>query len=165
MFKLNEPVDAQKLEKLAKRYKGADPLSLKACFLLLRSGSRVLGELEAIAKNYNLNQSRFLILEMLNQADSKSMTVSEITDKLDISRATTSILLDSLDNEGLTKRMVHSEDRRKVVVELQAKGVELMEEVLPKVYAKIGQTIGCLSAEEREELIKVLDKVNSSLGE
>jgi DNA-binding MarR family transcriptional regulator len=165
MFKLNEYVDEKKLEKLSERYKGADPLSLRACFLLLRSGSRVLGEIEAIARNYSLNQSRFLILEMLNQSATKSLTVSEITDKLDISRATTSILLDSLDNEGLTRRAVHGEDRRKVVVELQPKGVELMEEILPKVYAKIGQTIGCLTAGEREELIKVLDKVNASLGD
>lgn len=163
MFKLNEFVDGVKLDRLSQRYKNADPLSLKACFMLLRSGTLVLNELENLSRKYNLNQSRFHILDLLNHADAKRLTVSEITEKLDISRATTSILLDALEQDGLTKRTVHGGDRRRVVVELLPRGIELMDELLPQVYARIGQTIGCLTEGERQDLITLLERINQSI--
>lgn len=92
------------------------------------------------------------------------MPLKKIGEKLFVSGANITCVIDNLEKEGLVKRVPSVEDRRIIIAELTSKGREKMEEVFPIHAKNITNIAAILSKEEQDELGKLLDKldVNSS---
>ncbi len=71
--------------------------------------------------------------------------------------------LDRLEKAGLTQRAPHPSDRRGVVVQLTAKGRELIDTALAAHVANEHQILAGLTREDREMLAKLLEKLIVSL--
>lgn len=88
------------------------------------------------------------------------MPLKKIGEKLFVSGANITCVIDNLEKETLVKRVPSLEDRRIIIAELTSKGREKMEEVFP-VHAKNMTTItSALNKEEQLELEKLLGKLD-----
>ncbi|RLC07319.1 MAG: MarR family transcriptional regulator [Deltaproteobacteria bacterium] len=164
MFYLKDLPSDRTLKDFTKRYPDLDPSALKSCAVLLRTGSDLLTAFEAILGKYGLSQGRFLTLIVLNRTPDKATNPSTLAEKVGVKRATMTGLLDGLERKAFIERVAHPEDRRKLGIRLTKKGRHLLGGMLPDYYSHIGKLMAKLSEKDRQELNRLLEKVNQGLS-
>lgn len=88
-----------------------------------------------------------------------------IAERLLVSSASMTSLLDTLERRGLVERQPHPTDRRKILVHLTEKARDTVDEMLPILHAVITRAAGDLSETDRVQLIESLTTVWSRLEE
>ena len=119
------------LHDLKRRYSDMDPSAVMSGAVLLRTGSDMLAALEKILGRYGLSLGRFLTLTVLNRDPEEEITPSDLAERVGVTRATMTGLLDTLAKDGWIERIQHNEDRRRVVVRLTSEGLEHLGRILP----------------------------------
>ena len=163
MFFLKDLPTARTLHNLTGRYPDLDPSALMSCIELMRTGSDMLAALEKILGRYGLSQGRFLTLIVLNRDPEEEVSPSDLAERVGVTRATMTGLLDTLTKDGWIERIQHNEDRRRVVVRLTTAGLKHLGRMLPGYYREISEIMAGLNAQEHETLVKVLGKVRQGL--
>ena len=95
--------------------------------------------------------------------DSTSLTMSELAEKMYLTTATMTGIVDELIKKGLTERKFDENDRRVIRVELTLKGKEIygrIREKLLKRYTDILQKLK-LSDKEVERIISVIEELTT----
>lgn len=162
MYLMELPTD-ENLESLAQRYPHMDVRAFKACVTLVRSGIDLLIAFENFLERFKLSQGRFLVLTIMNREPEQAFTPTQLAEKLNVSRATMTGLLDGLEAAGLVERSIHTQDRRKMRVRMTPQGERTMDEILPEYYRSIAMVMGGLSEEEQHELVEMMHKVGMGL--
>jgi DNA-binding MarR family transcriptional regulator len=80
------------------------------------------------------------------------------THKSTISRAVTTLLA-----RALIERVENSDDRRAFELRLSGKGKALYDELIPRLLSKERDILSCLTAQERRDFARTLDKIEQSL--
>ncbi|WP_398477279.1 MarR family winged helix-turn-helix transcriptional regulator [Tardiphaga sp.] len=80
------------------------------------------------------------------------------THKSTISRAVTTLL-----TRELIERVENSDDRRAFELRLSPKGKALYDELIPRLLSKEQDILSCLTAQERSNFARALDKIEQSL--
>jgi DNA-binding MarR family transcriptional regulator len=163
MFFLKDLPTDRNLRDFAERYPNMNPSALKTCAELMRTGSDMLATFERILSQIGLSQGRFLTLIVMNRTPSEAINPSTLADKLGVTRATMTGLLDGLRKQGLIERQIHPEDRRKVGVLLTDSGHRILDKILPDYYRRFAKLTTYLDEGERQTLISLLKKVNQGL--
>ena len=122
MFFLKDLPTYRNLHDLKTRYPDMDPSAVMSGAVLLRTGSDMLAALEKILGRYGLSQGRFLTLTVLNRDPEEEISPSDLAERVGVTRATMTGLLDTLAKDGWIERVQHNEDRRRVVVRLTREG-------------------------------------------
>jgi MarR family transcriptional repressor of emrRAB len=164
MFFLKDLPTDRNLRDFAVRYPNMNPSALKTCAELMRTGSDMLATFERILSQIGLSQGRFLTLIVMNRTPSEVINPSTLADKLGVTRATMTGLLDGLRKQGLIERQIHPEDRRKVGVLLTDSGHRTLDKILPDYYRRFAKLTTYLDEGERQTLISLLKKVNQGLS-
>lgn len=89
------------------------------------------------------------------------ITQSELTEQLGIQPGSASEVLGKLENAGLILRTPSETDRRTAVIRLTASGESAAKEALVQRQVRHRQMFSCLSDEEKETLLQLLEKVNA----
>lgn len=121
----------------------------------LIDGLRVLNRL--MRAQYEGKASQQRILMMLNITG--PMTQRELTEQLDIQPGSASEILSKLENGGLILRVPNETDRRTTDVQLTEEGRALAAEAADKRRGRHEEMFSCLSEEEKETLLSLLEKV------
>lgn len=111
-----------------------------------------------ITKDVNsdgLTPLQYKIIEYI--AVSQPVTLSEISDCMNISMPNTSRELKKLSEKGLCTRITDPADRRRQEITLSAAGESLMNEAFSQIAVRFEQRIAGLTAEERKETERALD--------
>jgi DNA-binding MarR family transcriptional regulator len=109
--------------------------------------------LNRVVRNYGLNHKAFLMLHMLLE-NGGSMTISELTKRLYISRQAVALATRKLEERGLVSREETREDGRKIKVTLTENGVELIREVgMSEWRKKIHNTLMSFVSEKEAKLL------------
>ena len=164
MFFLRDLPTDRNLREFTTRYPNMNPSALKTCTELMRTGSDMLASFERILNQIGLSQGRFLTLIVMNRTPSEAINPSTLADKLGVTRATMTGLLDGLRKQGLIERQIHPEDRRKVGVFLTDSGHRTLDKILPDYYRCFAKLTTYLDEGERQTLISLLKKVNQGLS-
>lgn len=101
------------------------------------------------------SQKRILII--LNEL--KTVTQRELTERLGIKPGSASEILSKLENAGLIIRTQNEDDRRTVDVRLTDSGREVAADALVQRQKRHKEMFSCLSEEEKQELLSLLEKV------
>ena len=165
MFYLLDQPTEEEFQHLAQRYKEMEPSSVKASVTLLKIGSDVLTGFEKMLKNYGLSQGRFLVLIVMNGQPGKLTTPSILAEKIGVTRATMTGLIEGLAKDGFIKRYSHSSDRRKQNLKLTDKGVSLLENLLPDYWSRIYNLMKGLTEKEERQLVQLLRKISDKISE
>ncbi|MCP4347907.1 MAG: MarR family transcriptional regulator [Desulfobacterales bacterium] len=163
MFYLQDLPDDETLHKFAGRYANMDVSAVKSCLILLRTGSDVLTGFELMLNRYGLSQGRFLTLIVMYRTPDVPANPSELAEKIGVTRATMTGLLDKLEKDQFIERHTDAEDRRKIYIRLTLKGISILEQMLPDYYDRISGLMKNLSEDERYQLTFLLQKVNTGL--
>lgn len=113
---------------------------------------------------FDVTPASGLVLGML--ADSETpLPPNVIADRLIITRATVTGLIDSLERRGYVRRQAHQTDRRMVLVEITDVGRRVAGEFRPLIHQNQKAWFSVLSDEAQMQLIDALHQLQGVLRE
>lgn len=112
---------------------------------------------------FGLSGVKYRALMQLQYAGEEGLPLSELGEKMQVSRANITGLIDRLERDGLANRETDLRDRRVVRAKITARAMDLIQSVLP-VHGKFtGMALSALDQNEKEQLIGLLKKLQSGL--
>jgi len=108
-----------------------------------------------------LTPTQFAVLEVLYHLG--PLYASDIARKILKTGGNLTMVVSNLVRCGLVRRSKNAEDRRYVLVELTAKGRELMRRIFPRHAAQIVEAMGRLTPSEQKQLAIFCRKLGTSL--
>ena len=110
---------------------------------------------------YGLHPMHFGMLTIL--ASEGPISQRTLSERTGVDASTMVQRMDTLEEQGLIERGRNAEDRRSYQLELTAKGRVVLEDLQEQAGAHMDRLFGTLSADERGELNRLLQKVAAGL--
>jgi DNA-binding MarR family transcriptional regulator len=148
----------------AEHYPGANATSTEAAMNLVRTAELLIKRIGELVQPFGLSSSSALVLGILADA-ATPLPPNQIADRLIISRATVTGLLDSLEKRGYVRRAPHTSDRRMLLIELTDSGRQVAHEFRVVVHQHETAWMAGLSEPEQARLIGALHQLQAALSE
>ena len=116
------------------------------------------GILDLLQTEYHLSEGKFCVLVVLHQHP-EGVAPSMLAEKVGVTRATISSMLQRMERDGLVAVKADKEDARGKKVRLTKAGNAFMLEILPPHYLRVSKLMERLSEEEQREIIRLLHKL------
>ena len=113
---------------------------------------------------FDLSPATGLVLSILADSE-RPLSPNNIADRLIISRASVTSLLDSLEKRGYARRRPHPSDRRRIWVEPTDLGKHIADEFRPIIHRHQKAWLNVLDEKEQQQLVEMLHRLQSSLLE
>ena len=124
------------------------------------------GELRRNFAKHDLDRASFDVLATLRRSNAEhSLTPAELMRSAMVTSGAISQRLDRIETRGLVSRVPSETDGRGVRVTLTAKGLRLIDTVLPTHVDTENRLVAGLSASERDHLMDLLRTLLESLGD
>ncbi len=130
---------------------------VRTATLISAAGGRIFRE-------FGLTEARFNVLLLLKYKD-RELTQTDVGERLGVTRATITSVLDKLEGKGLISRESVEGNRRIYHVALKVNGLALLERVEPIYREKIGRIMGPLSEKECQTVMKYLGRIRTKASE
>lgn len=137
-------------------------LALDSYIKLSRAADSVTQQINAHLHESGLTISQFGVLEALYHLG--PLSVGQLGEKILKSSGNMTMVVDNLERQGLIERQRQSNDRRRIVVSLTEKGMNLVELLLPAHVQGVIQTMDALSREEQEQLAALCRKLGLAVS-
>ena len=148
----------------SKRYPGASPRATETAMNLVRTSDLLVKRIAELIQPFDLTPSSGLVLGIL--ADfGEPLPPNKIAERLIISRASVTSLIDSLERRGYVRRLPHSTDRRMLLIELTDTGRKVAHEFRLLVHQNQKGWLAVLSEPEQIQLINTLHRLQSALND
>jgi DNA-binding MarR family transcriptional regulator len=149
----------------AGEFPGASRSATEAGANLVHTATLFLDELNRRrATLTSLSPSACQVLAVLDGAG-EPLPSNTIAERLLITTASMTSLLDTLERRGMVRRGPHPTDRRKILVSITPKASALVDEMLPVIYGVQAAVFAPLSAAERRTFIELLARIQRRIGE
>lgn len=158
----------------SRKFPDLDPSAMEVYLQLLRTGDDLYRLQNDYLSTHALSQGRFCVLMLLLEKGAEtpaysngfpggSQSPAELADQANVTRATMTGLIDTLEKDGLVKREPDPKDRRMMSVELTPKAHEFMAAMLPGFFRRIAGFMSGLSESERRTFVHLLGKIQEGL--
>lgn len=138
--------------------------SANACSVALaRTGERLLAGIDRALRHHQLSRGAREALAVLEGAG-HPLSPTIIAERLIVTTASVTSLLDTLERRGLVERKPDPTDRRKLLVEITPDGAALVDRFLPEVVALQTAALAGLTEPQRRQLVKLLATVDAGLA-
>lgn len=144
-----------------KRYPESSAKATECAMNLILTAGQLEKRIASLLMPYNLSPATALVLSILADTDTP-LSPNIIADRLIISRASVTSLLDSLEKRGFITRQPSKADRRMVIVELTESGRQTADSYRPVVHQHQKVWFGALNEAEQEQLIALLHQMQAS---
>lgn len=135
-----------------------DVMPLALTLLMHRVSAMLARAVTIDLEPVGLSSSQFNVLAILHRAE-EPMTMRRIADTLSVRPPNLTTVVDSLVARKLAAKQVSKNDRRSFLVTTTARGDSLMAMFLPSHWRLLGEFFVGLTAEERVELARLLDRL------
>lgn len=142
-------------------YDSEQKLALKLWVVLARCYNSFAQNEAGRIKGYDITPPQFGVLEAL--AHLGPLKMCELAEKLLMSGANVTGVIDRLEEKGLVQRVMEADDRRTYRIHLTATGGRLIAEIFPSHAEKVRQLTHALSGKEKRALIDLLKKLGKSI--
>ena len=143
-------------------YPDGDARASTCAETLVATSELLLSNIASLLRPLDLTPASGLVLSIL--ADSEDpLPPHEIAERLIVSRATVTGLVDSLESRGLAQRRPHPTDRRMLLVAITDKGRQRAEEFRPIVHRHHRIWFEVLDDRETGQLTRLLERVQDKL--
>jgi DNA-binding MarR family transcriptional regulator len=129
-----------------------------ADFIMFTQRSFLLNLSKELNKG-SVSYAQFFLLGYL--ANENFLTMTDISKKMGHSTAAATGLVDRLEKLGYVQRLHASEDRRKVMVQITRKGIDLVERIRDDITSSLVDLMVDLDANEQEALLKTYGKIST----
>jgi len=160
-FKFNDRPGTKRLGQTISEYATAETnVDAAALFLNLQWTYREMQKAyDDVLAEYDLTETRFIILMFLFQADQYRLAPSEIATKLGATRPTVTKILNKLVINGWVTKVSAVNDKRSVMIELTTTGTHVLEKFLPHNFEAVQVIMSELSPTEITTLSILLNKI------
>ena len=134
-----------------------DPTGTHVWLVLMKAHRSMQRHAAASIAALDLGLSDFVVLEMLLHRG--PMKVNDIGRKVDLTSGSITTAVDRLQARGLVSREVNREDGRSRIVQLTAKGRDLIRAAFAAHADRMERAAGGLDLKERTELVSLLKKL------
>lgn len=145
-----------------KRYPDSSAKATECTMNLILLADLIEKRIASLLLPFDLSPATGLVLSILADTETP-ISPNNIADRLIISRASVTSLLDSLEKRGFVKRQPHLSDRRMILVELTNSGRQVANRFRPIVHQHQKEWLNVLSEKEQEQLIETLHRLQASL--
>lgn len=149
---------SDRIDQIQSQWQQASPAldvsSLAVVGRILRIARLLERQREALLVPHGLNISSFDVLATLRrQPPPHQLTPTELYGALMLSSGAMTNRIDRLESEGLVERHRDTTDRRSVLVRLTARGVQLVETVLPQIVGSERERLEQFTTSEERDLL------------
>jgi DNA-binding MarR family transcriptional regulator len=135
----------------------------EAVVAAVRTGEAFLALADRRLRDYGLSAGARQVLAVLD-GEGGSLSPSVIAERLIITTASMTSLLDTLQRRRLIQRTPDTEDRRRVVVTITAEGSRVIRRLLPEMLALQDEVAAGLSPADRAELVRLLSILRAGIA-
>lgn len=128
--------------------------ALKLWITLARAYAAVAARAGEDVARHGLTLAEFAVLEALYHKG--PLLLGEVQKKVLVSSGGVTYLVDRLEERGLVRRKLCTEDRRARYAELTPEGVELMERIFPEHTACIMEAVAGLDCDEQRDTVRLM---------
>ena len=121
----------------------------------------LLRESEELLSKEGITRAQFHVLRCVAKGP---VPMKEISEKMFVTRANITGLVDKLESKGLVKRTGHHLDRRATIIQLTSKGTALQERVSLTYRAFMQGSLEVLTEEEQRNLRDALLKIQEGMS-
>jgi DNA-binding MarR family transcriptional regulator len=145
-------------------FPGASRSASEVAVNLAQAQMGLIAEIERPPREaHGLSASAFQTLAILDGAG-EPLPGHVIAERLLVSSASMTSLVDTLERRGLVERRPHPTDRRKVLIHLTPDAQRVVDQQLPAIHAVIAQAISTLAESDREHLLTSLTTIRARLS-
>jgi len=138
-------------------------LATEAVMNTIRTADLLFGRIGRLLRPLDVSAAGGLVVGMLR--DRGPMTPSELGERLIVTRATVTGVVDSLERRGYVRRRPSESDRRSTVVELTDSGKDVVQRVRELIHGSERAWLSALGDDELRSYIAVLHRIQDALGE
>jgi DNA-binding MarR family transcriptional regulator len=131
-----------------------------ADFIMFTQRSFLLNLSKELNKG-NVSFAQFFLLGYLAKED--YLTMTDISKKMGHSTAAATGLVDRLEKLGYVQRLHASDDRRKVMVQVTRKGIDLVEKMREDIVDSLVDLMDDLDSKEKDSVLEAHGKLSKSL--
>lgn len=117
---------------------------------------------DKLLEEYQLSESKFILLMFLKQAPKQQLTPSELAGKLGATRATITKLLNKMTQDQWVAKESNPADTRSIQIKLLPKGIIILEKFLPMNFHSTQAYFEGFDEEEIRQFKKLLDKIKNN---
>jgi DNA-binding MarR family transcriptional regulator len=140
----------------------ANLLATEAVMNTIRTADMVFDLIGRLLRPLNVSAAGGLMLGILR--DHGPMSPSELGERLIVTRATVTGLLDSLEQRGFVRRSPNPVDRRSLVVQITQPGLAVLQELRTLVHRNEKAWLSALSEADLRGYIAHLHRIQDSLA-
>ncbi|PAB58322.1 MarR family transcriptional regulator [Anaeromicrobium sediminis] len=122
----------EKLQKLLEHYKWAQLRSTKVVLEIKKTTDMLEYVHSNFFEKYGTTNTKFNVLVILSKGPEEGMMLSEIGEKMVVTKANMTGLIDRLEKDGLVERVRDLQDRRKIRAVLTTNGRKFVEDLVEK---------------------------------
>jgi len=163
MGKRNAHAPVRVSSALQREFPEMDRRSTEVLINLIRTDSLVTTALSRRFRRHGLSLSGFNAMVIIRQAP-EGVNPREIADRLLVTRAAVTAILDALEAKGLIRRAPSGADGRMTLIAITPTGKRLLDSILPEHFAAERAMASVLGANEKELLISLLGRLQLHLG-
>jgi DNA-binding MarR family transcriptional regulator len=149
-------------EDFDERWPGGSREATEAFMNVVRSSEVGLAQISRLLRPFDLSPTGGLVLSAL--ADDGPLSPSALSDRLIVTRATMTGLLDSLERRGYLRRVPNPDDRRSLLVEITPRGGRIADELRRVIHAAEAEWLAPLSTTERRTLVRLMHKLQDGIA-
>ena len=146
------------------QYPDASPKATETAMNLVRTSDLLVKRIAELVQPFDLTPSSGLVLGILADVGAP-LPPNQIAERLIISRASMTSLLDSLERRGYVRRLPHEADRRMLLIELTDAGRQVAHEFRLVVHRHQKAWLAVLTEQEQVQLIDALHRLQAALTE
>lgn len=150
-------VHEMKIEEIIKS-KSALNIEKRTVLNIMYTQNVIADKFNELLKSFDLSAEQFNVLRILRGQKGKPANMCIIQERMIAKTSNTTRLVDKLLLKGLVNREVCEINRRKMEVTITEKGLQLLEELDPKIEAHERLFANNLSEKEQEQLNNLLEK-------
>lgn len=159
MISVRDIPSVDELERFKSLIPQLEPETVHLAIRLVSTISRIVERLEAHLVRDGTSFGRMTTLMQLARVRDDGLTPSALADRLGVTRATITGLLDGLEREGAIERVPNPDDRRSHVARITPAGVAKMQAVIPGHMARVSDVLGSLDDSDRRHLSRLVDQL------
>jgi len=144
-------------------FPGLSESANSSALALVQVGEAFLVMVDRTLRHHRLSRAGRQALAVLEGAG-QPLSPTTLAERLIVTTASVTSLLDTLERRGLVERRPDPRDRRRLLVALTDDGRALVEQFLPEVVALQTAVVAELSETQRQQLLRLLSKIRDGMA-
>ena len=156
------PSSHAEMSPFEREFPGASQSANQCAIAMIRTAEAVLAMHNDAMRSYGLSAAAREALAVLDGAG-EPISPSTISERMFVTTASTTSLLDTLEKRGLVTRDIDPQDRRRQLVTITSEGRRIVDSFLPQLVALQTAVMAGIGEPERTRFLKTLQAIRDGL--